>query len=54
MVAGDVVVGLLGTVIWCGPFLLFPTLRPEEPGFDPEQLGASMVGVTLAVRVDSF
>ena len=54
IIAGDVAVGLLGTVIWCGPFLLFPTLRPDEPGFDPEQFGASLVGATLAVRAIGY
>ena len=53
-IAGDVAIGLLGTLLWCGPFLLFPSLRPEEPGFDPEQLGASLVGFTLLVRAIGY
>jgi CAAX prenyl protease-like protein len=54
IIVGDVIIGLVGTVIWCGPFLLFPSLRPEEPGFDPEQFGASMVGFTLVVRAIGY
>ena len=54
IIAGDVAIGLLGTVLWCGPFLLFPSLQPDEPGFDPEQLGASMVGVVLAIRAVGY
>lgn len=46
----DVLVGLLGAVLWVGPFLLFPSLRPETDGFDPGQLGAGVVGLTVAVR----
>jgi len=50
----DVLVGLLGAVLWVGPFLLFPTLRPDSGGFDPEQLGAGAVGLTIALRFAGY
>lgn len=46
----DVAVGLLGALLWVAPFLLFPGLRPDTPGFDPRLLGASGVPVALALR----
>ena len=52
--AGDTAIGLLGTALWMGPFLLFPSLRPDEPGFDPEQLGASALGLTLTIRAVGY
>jgi CAAX prenyl protease-like protein len=38
-IALDVAVGLLGAVLWVGPFLLFAGLRPDGPGFAPEAFG---------------
>ena len=35
----DVAVGLVGAALWIAPFLLFDSLRPSDPGFDPGQLG---------------
>jgi hypothetical protein len=37
-----------------GPFVLFPSLCPEEPGFDPEQFGASSAWLTLSIRAVGF
>lgn len=49
-VALDAMVGLLGAVLWVAPFVLFASLRPEETGFDPEQLGASRAWLAVTVR----
>jgi CAAX prenyl protease-like protein len=46
----DVAIGLLGAVLWVAPFLLFDGLRPEAPGFDPEQLGKDAVPLVLLLR----
>ena len=46
----DVIVGLLGAALWIGPFLVFPSLRPEPGGFDPEQLGAGSAWLALTLR----
>jgi len=50
----DVAVGLLGAFLWVAPFLLVEGMRPDEPGFDREQLGASWVGVALALRTVGY
>jgi hypothetical protein len=34
--------------------VLFPSLCPDEPGFDPEQLGASSAWLTLSIRAIGF
>ena len=46
----DVLVGLAGAALWVGPYLLWPGLRPEGGGFDPAQLGASMVALAWVLR----
>jgi CAAX prenyl protease-like protein len=53
-VALDVGVGLLGAALWLVPFLLFANMRPNQPGFDPEQFGASQVWLALAVRAIGY
>jgi CAAX prenyl protease-like protein len=53
-VALDVVVGLLGAVLWVAPFFFFGFLRPDEAGFDPRQFGASGVWLALAVRAIGY
>jgi CAAX prenyl protease-like protein len=50
----DVAVGLLGAALWVAPFVLFPALRPDAAGFDPQQLGASLVWLTLTLRVIGY
>jgi CAAX prenyl protease-like protein len=50
----DVAVGLVGAVLWVVPFLLVEEMRPEAPGFDREQLGASWVGVALTLRAVGY
>ena len=51
----DIAVGLLATVIWVGPYLLWPGLRPDPPdGWDPSVVGADMRLVMLALRFVGF
>ncbi len=50
----DVAVGLLGAVVWMAPFILFDSLRPEDAGFDPAQLGEEAVGLTLFLRFAGY
>jgi hypothetical protein len=50
----DAGVGLLGAILWVAPFLLFAGLRPEDPGFDPRQLGEGAVPVALALRAIGY
>lgn len=60
----DVAVGVLGALLWMAPYLFalefdpplwtaWPELLRPQPddAFDPNQLGAGLVGVTLALRV---
>jgi hypothetical protein len=49
-VALDFAVGIVGGAIWMAPYLWFESMRPEEPGFDPNLWGASLVGLTLVIR----
>ncbi len=51
---GDVAIGLLGAALWIAPFLWFDSVRPDEPGFDPAQLGAGGVGLALAIRAIGY
>ncbi len=50
----DVLVGLLGALLWVGPFILFPGMRPEEAGFDREQMGEGAVGLVMALRFAGY
>ena len=50
-VALDVAVGLLGAALWIAPFLYFPELRPQSPGFDPAHpFGPDGRALALALR----
>ena len=46
----DVVVGFALAVLWMAPFLWIDALRPEGPGFDPDQLGADRRVLALGAR----
>lgn len=51
----DVAVGLVLTVVWVAPFVLFPALRPEPGGeFDPAMAGAAFVPFILALRLFGY
>ncbi|HVN40306.1 MAG TPA: CPBP family glutamic-type intramembrane protease [Myxococcota bacterium] len=50
-VALDVAVGLLGALLWIAPFLLYPGLRPNSPGFDPTRpFGPDGAALALSLR----
>ncbi len=48
----DAIVGVALAALWMAPYLVFDAIRPADPAaFDPEQLGPSLVGVTLGLRM---
>ena len=49
-VALDFGVGIAGAALWMAPYLCFARLRPDDPGFDPNQWGASFASLALIVR----
>lgn len=54
-VASDVAVGLALTVLWAGPYVLWPGLRPEDAsGFDAGVWGESARGWALALRMAGY
>jgi len=54
-VAQDVLVGLVGAAVWMAPYLLLDPLRPEGDGaFDPNQFGASLAWLALALRAVGY
>jgi CAAX prenyl protease-like protein len=46
----DFAVGLLGAAFWMAPYLAFPSLRPDDPGFDPHLYGESRAWLGLGLR----
>lgn len=54
-VLADVALGLALAVLWMAPYIYIPAIRPADlSGFDPEMLGSSLVGVTLAARMVGY
>jgi CAAX prenyl protease-like protein len=53
-IALDFGVGLAGAALWMAPYLCFAWLRPDDPGFDPNQWGASVAFLALTVRGIGF
>lgn len=51
---GDVAVGLLGAALWVAPPLCIEAMRPGDPGFDPQLLGASAVWLAIALRAVGY
>jgi CAAX prenyl protease-like protein len=48
----DVALGVALAALWMVPYVYIPAIRPDDlSGFDPEVLGASLVGTTLALRM---
>ena len=41
----DFGVGALGAALWMAPYLLFPSLRPEDAGFDANQWGEELAPI---------
>ncbi|MDH3520561.1 MAG: CAAX prenyl protease-related protein [Myxococcales bacterium] len=50
----DVCVGLLGAALWIAPFVLAPSLRPENSGFDRGVFGVSSQWFALLIRGAGF
>jgi CAAX prenyl protease-like protein len=50
----DVAIGLAGAVLWIAPFLIWNSLRPNETGFDPAQLGANGAWLVYALRLIGY
>jgi CAAX prenyl protease-like protein len=55
----DVLVGLFSAALWMLPFILFDSVRElmgvdPSQGFDPEQMGGSLVPLALSLRMLGF
>ncbi len=51
----DVALGVALALLWMGPYILFPVLRPDPGGaFDPNQFGADRQGLTLGLRLFGY
>jgi CAAX prenyl protease-like protein len=51
----DVGLGVLLAAVWMAPYVWIEAIRPADlEGFDPEQLGTSLVGVTLGLRAVGY
>jgi CAAX prenyl protease-like protein len=54
LAVADVAVGLLGALFWMAPVVFFDSLRPDDAGFDANQLGEEGVGLTLFLRFAGY
>ena len=51
-VLADLGLGVALAALWIVPYVYIPAIRPDDlSGFDPEMLGASLVGATLGLRM---
>ena len=52
----DLVVGVALAVVWIGPYVLFPNLRPDlsQSSFDPKLAGTALVPLVLGLRMIGF
>jgi CAAX prenyl protease-like protein len=50
----DFAVGIAGAALWMAPYLWIDSLRPDEPGFDPNLWGASLLPLALLVRAAGY
>lgn len=51
----DLAVGVALAVLWAGPYVLFPAMRPDlGDAFDPAMAGADWTGVVLVLRMIGF
>ena len=50
----DVAVGLLGAAIWVVPFIVCPSLGPDDPGFAADEFGGLPAGIALSLRAFGF
>jgi CAAX prenyl protease-like protein len=49
-IALDVLVGLGSAAIWMAPFLLVDSIRPAQPGFDPQVFGPTREWLAIGAR----
>ncbi len=56
MSIGDAFVGMLVAALWMVPYVLWPALRPDDPGaaFDAGAAGESMRPAMMALRLGGF
>jgi len=54
LAVADVAVGLLGAFLWMAPIVFFDSLRPDDAGFDANQLGEGGVALTLFLRFAGY
>jgi CAAX prenyl protease-like protein len=40
--------------VWVAPYLVWPSLRPDTPGFDPQAAGKGLSSVLLGLRFAGF
>lgn len=51
----DLVVGVALAIVWAGPYVFFPAMRPDfADAFDPAMAGADWTNVVLALRMIGF
>lgn len=55
-VLADAGVGVALAVLWIAPYLVFPSIRPDDVsgGLDPEMLGSSLVPAVLVLRMVGY
>ena len=55
-VLADLAVGVALALLWMGPYLVFPAIRPADVsgGFDPNMLGASLAPAVVALRMVGY
>lgn len=51
----DLVVGVVLAIVWAGPYVLFPAMRPDlADAFNPAMAGADWTNVILVLRMIGF
>ena len=52
----DLGVGVLLAGVWMAPYVIFPSIRPEDVngGFDPEMLGVALAPAVMALRFVAY
>ena len=55
MTSADVALGVALAALWIAPYMLFPSLRPDESeSFDPALAGAAIVPLVLSLRAIGY
>ena len=50
----DLLFGALSGVVWMLPYVLIPSVRPDDAGFDPMLAGEGAVALVLSLRMLSY